>query len=198
MLLLIKIFSIFALQHPYNCRVKTRIYFTEINALGVVFLDSYCSAVSGCCNLEDSTPLFIYFFKFFTSNATPGRKFDADEQQYSAANVRSTTRRISLFFCSRRLHFRRIPTTDAARSTEVFPYFDPQRRHQHYFRDYQEARLFRACREFFGSISQTSRRYETAGLRPYFTNCLPYSLHSADAVQGFIFKNYGLPAVFSK
>jgi|GEM_PF-6831510 len=196
MLLLIKIFSIFVSPHSFS-EISHRIYFTEINASGVVSLNSYYLVISGCGNLEGATPLFIKNLNFLL-NATSSRKFDADEQQYSAANVRSTTRRVSLFFCSKRLHFRRIPTTDAARSTEVFPYFDPQRRDQHYFRDHQKARLFRTCREFFGSISQTSRRYETAGLRPYFTNCLPYSLHCADAVQGFIFKNYGLPAIFSQ
>ena len=91
MLTHIKIFTIFALRNLHN-RVNHRIYKTHLKRLGVVYLNSNNSVISGFRNFESITLSLFNKSKFFTKNAKPSRKFSPREQQYLDANGNSTTR----------------------------------------------------------------------------------------------------------
>ena len=171
-------------------RVILRIYLSEINALGVVSLNSYYkvySVISVFSDYEGSTPSF---FKFFT-NAKHSRKFDADEQQYSAANVRSTKWRLSAFLYSKGLHLQRIFNNDGNDQTQIFPDCHMQRRHQYYFRSYKEKSLFWPCRKFFRSFSKVSFRY-AAGCRSIIIVSVTIFLCLANAEQRIFISIYNV------
>ena len=87
----IKIFTIFALRNLHN-RVNHRIYGISHKRLGVVYLNSNNSVISGFRNFESITLSLFNKSKFFTKNAKPSRKFSPREQQYLDANGNSTTR----------------------------------------------------------------------------------------------------------
>lgn len=91
MLTHIKIFTIFALRNLHN-RVNHRIYKTHLKRLGVMYLNSNNSVISGFRNFESITLSLFNKSKFFTKNAKPSRKFSPREQQYLDANGNSTTR----------------------------------------------------------------------------------------------------------
>ncbi|AQY22655.1 hypothetical protein AB406_1712 [Riemerella anatipestifer] len=82
-----KILSIFALRNLFFHSVNHKIYIFQNNRLGVVFLDSYYTVISGFRNLEEATlSLFINFFKIFTY-AKPSKNFRANEGKYFALNA---------------------------------------------------------------------------------------------------------------
>jgi len=179
----------FATLYKHNV-VNLKIYKKLNKRFGVDSLDSYNYVIGLCSNYEGSTPSFLKFLKFFT-NATQSRKFDADEQQYSAANVRSTKRRLSAFLYSKGLHLRRIFNNDGNDQTQIFPDCQTQRRHQYYFCHNQEKSLFWPCRKFFRSFSKVSFRY-AAGCRSIIIVSVTIFLCLANAEQRIFISIYNV------
>ncbi|AFR36271.1 hypothetical protein B739_1680 [Riemerella anatipestifer RA-CH-1] len=81
-----KILSIFVLPNSFFSSVNHRICIRN-NNLGVVFLYSYGTAISGFGDSEEATlSLFLTKNKIFT-NAKPSKSFSTREQQYLTANA---------------------------------------------------------------------------------------------------------------
>jgi len=151
---LFKLFSIFATSHLHNV-VNHRIYLSEINALGVVSLDSYNYVISGCDNLERTTSSFLRIFKFFT-NVTPSRKFESGESQYPVVNVFFTKRRNLLtILSSRKLQLRRIFGVLQFYQTKIYENFITKTKNQYHSWNYQKNRIFRSCRNFSRRFQKT-------------------------------------------
>lgn len=85
--------SIFALRNLHYS-VNHRIYRILHKRLGVVYLYSYYTVISGFRNFESIT-LSLYSiltkFKFFT-NAKPSKRFSTREQEYLATNAQPSDR----------------------------------------------------------------------------------------------------------
>lgn len=156
-----KILYTFALSHLHN-RVNHRIYRNEINALGVVSLCSFYSVKCGCDNLREShASLFNQFFKIFTQNVTPSRKFESGESQYPEINVIFTKRRNQLtIFSSTRLYFRKFCRFLRISSTKIFQdQYSKRRQNKYCFRNIKKGSFFWSRKIFQRSISKAFGRY---------------------------------------
>ena len=159
----IKIFTTFALPQLFNRGVNHKIY-TLTNAYSVVFLFSYCTAISGCGDYEKATlSLFLTKIKFFT-NATTSRKFSSREQQYLDANGNSTTRSTCNHFSVFRLFFPRVPGLLRCHEPQSYPHHYRQTRHRNAYPVFlrQEKSLLRAWQQLRKSLPRAYHQYAYA------------------------------------
>ncbi len=164
-----KILSIFALRNLFFHSVNHKIYIFQNNRLGVVFLDSYYTVISGFRNLEEATlSLFINFFKIFTY-VKPSKSFSTREQQYLTANAQPSDTRANLYLRKFNLHFRKAPR-------QIFSGFPSERRHQYCARHRQEKSIFRSCCLFSRCLSDLIRTFKPKWDYHYFSRRTSFSL----------------------
>lgn len=89
------ILHIFAVRHSLISRVNQLDF--NYNYIGVVSLDSFCSAIGGCRNLEGATLYSLFKVNYF-SHATPEKQFTTDTQGVLCCNVCFTKRAINHYF----------------------------------------------------------------------------------------------------
>lgn len=159
----IKIFTIFALRNLHN-RVNHRIYKTHLKRLGVVYLNSNNSVISGFRNFESITLSLFNKSKFFTKNAKPSRKFSPREQQYLDANGNSTTRSTCNHFSVFRLFFPRVPGLLRCHEPQSYPHHYRQTRHRNAYPVFlrQEKSLLRAWQQLRKSLPRAYHQYAYA------------------------------------
>ena len=169
----IKIFTTFALLNLHN-GVNHRIYKTHLKRLGVVYLNSNNTVISGFSNFESIT-LSLYSiltkFNFFT-NAKPCKKFSSREQQYLDANGNSTTRSQCNYFSIFRLFFPGVSAvlrTHAAQ-THSAQYYSAGQKFQNLLRSGQAKMLLRAGGEFYTGTYRLGAGYalQNRGIEEHF------------------------------
>lgn len=165
MLTHIKIFTTFALLNLHN-GVNHRIYKTHLKRLGVVYLNSNNTVISGFSNFESIT-LSLYSiltkFNFFT-NAKPCKKFSSRKQQYLDANGNSTTRSTCNHFSVFRLFFPGVPGLLRCHEPQSYPHHYRQTRHRNAYPVFlrQEKSLLRAWQQLRKSLPRAYHQYAYA------------------------------------
>lgn len=144
------IYLIFALSNIFN-GVNHRIYFNEINALGVNYLNSCNSVISVFGDYERFTSFLFIKTKIFT-NAKHGKNFGATEAQYFAPYAPPGD-------TGPRPYFRGFYATLRAAVRQICACSHTQRRYQHHSGHYQEKSLLRAGKDFCRSLRPNLTAY---------------------------------------
>ena len=166
----IKIFTIFALRNLHN-RVNHRIYGISHKRLGVVYLNSNNSVISGFRNFESIT-LSLYLKVKIFYDAKPSRKLHTREQEYLVCNGNSTIRSQCNYFSVQRLFFRGVSAvlrTHAAQ-THSAQYYSAGQRFQNLLRSGQAKMLLRAGGEFHTGTYRLGAGYalQNRGIEEHF------------------------------
>lgn len=166
--------SIFALPQLFNSSVNLRIYRILHKRLGVVYLYSNSTAVSGCGDFESITlSLYLIFtkFKFFT-NATTSKKFSTAEREYAATNAQPcdkgtiTTQSIKKeelgaypLLSAIRLLFREFYGYVRSLPTQVVQDFFQNQQYCYTICPDQRQGIFRQRQHFFRSLPESYEKY---------------------------------------